>query len=91
MRNALKLMIIGSVAGLTLAGPAFAQTYNPADGSANAAPFEYAPAEAPQYQAFRHAGREAYAQAPERGFVSQPAAGNDSPGYESLLDTQGTR
>ena len=91
MRNALKLMIIDSVAGLALAGPAFAQTFNPADGAANAAPFEYAPAGGTQYRDFRHAGRDAYAQAPERGFVTQPAAGNGSLGYESLLAEPGTR
>jgi hypothetical protein len=91
MRNVLKLMIVGSVAGLALAGPASAQTFNPADGSANAAPFEYAPADGGQYQSVRHAGREAYAQAPERGFVAQPAPGNGSPGYEMLLEEPGTR
>jgi len=90
MRNALKFMIIGSVAGLALAGPAFAQSFNPADGTGNTLPFAYAPvAGTHESRDFRLAARQAYAEAPSTFTLRE--TGNGSPGYERLLQTFGTR
>ena len=86
MRTALKLMIIGSVAGLALAGPAFAQSFNPGYGTGNALPYAYAPHDGSRFQAIDSVGGNAYAQAPERGVTVQRATG-DAGGYEALLDT----
>lgn len=87
MRNALKLLIVGSVAGLALGEPAFAQSFNPDFGTANTLPLAYAPQSGGQYQATPDAGRNAFAQAPERGIAAQDDAGNASVGYEKLLAT----
>lgn len=85
MRNALKIMIVGAVAGLALAEPALAQSFNPDYGTANTLPRAYAPQAGTQYRAVRDAGHDAFAQAPERSFA--PEAGNASAGYETLLAT----
>lgn len=88
MRNTLKFMIIGAVAGLALAEPAVAQSFNPNDGSGTTPPFAYAPDTGTRYQSFQNAGGEAYAQVPERG---AHGTSNGSVGYERLLATHGTR
>ena len=90
MRNTFKFMIIGAVAGLALAEPAVAQSFNPNDGSGTTPPFAYAPDTGTHYQRFQNASSEAYAQMPERGVVT-PGTSNGSVGYERLLATLGTR
>ena len=43
MINKSKLTLIAAIAVMTVASPAFAQSYNPADGTGNALPFAYGP------------------------------------------------
>ena len=83
MRNALKLLVIGAVAGLALAEPALAQSFNPDFGTANTLPLAYAPQSGTQAQ---DAGRDAFAQAPERG-IAQHGISGTSAGYDALLAT----
>jgi hypothetical protein len=89
MSNTFKFMIIGAVAGLALAGPAVAQSFNPNDGSGTTSSFAYAPDTRTHYQSVQNAGGEAYAQVPERGPMARGTSTGS--GYEGLLDTQGTR
>ena len=86
MRNVLKLAIIASVAGLALAEPALAQSFNPDFGTANTLALSYA-SHGTQGQQAQYDGRDAFAQAPDQGISVQRATGNGSAGYEALVAT----
>jgi hypothetical protein len=86
MRNVLKCALIASVAGLALAEPALAQSFNPEFGTANTLALTVA-ARDTQSQAAQYDGRDAFARAPERGISAQRDTGTPSVGYETLLAT----
>lgn len=87
MRNALKLLIVGAVAGLAMAEPALAQSFSPDFGTANTLPLAYAPHAVTPDQSARSAGRNAFAQEPERGVTVQRGVSGTAAGYDALVAT----
>ena len=85
MRKSTMMLIAGSVTGLVLASPAFAQSFSGDFGTGNTLPLAYSL----QNSAPLHIGsenrREGAAQAPAQVQVSHSDAG--SSGYENLLGT----
>ena len=67
MTNKSKLALIAVVAAtLGIASPAFAQSYNPGDGTGNALPFAYGPGGTKQRSVVVAAGDRAACRSPER-------------------------
>ncbi|HEY2530211.1 MAG TPA: hypothetical protein VGJ20_20125 [Xanthobacteraceae bacterium] len=83
MTNTNKLMLVAaSVAALSLASPAFAQSFDPEAGTGNVQTFGYAPDPGSQLRIARHhSGLEAYARIPQAGgnsYARIPQAGDNS-------------
>src|SRR5262245_49576302 len=105
MTDKAKLALVGAVAAVIFASPAFAQTINGGDETGNASPYSYQPAASDA--AVRHAGAarrnglDAYAMEPRPQSNSAPRArmpvdsddpaftGGGSTGYNELLQQEG--
>ena len=95
-----KLALIAAIAVMTVASPALAQSYNPADGTGNVLPFAFGPGAtkqrwtvvAPQNDqndrvATRQSGLHAFAMAP-RGGQSDNGYNPATSGYDPGIETQ---
>jgi hypothetical protein len=89
-----KLALIAAIAAVSIASPAFAQAFNPRDGTANVLPFNYGPGGSRQFigsatPSQDQSGLHAFAMVPRdpQGTTSiyPGATGGGSAGYNVLL------